>query len=216
MPFNIHTLYRQIYKLWRRKRFELFLQLIKPGLSETLIDVGGLPEFWTSSPQIVARIDIVNLRQSTRQNINTQPHHIRTLVGDGCSLSMLDGSYDIAFSNSVIEHVGSFERQQQFAGEVRRVAKKLWVQTPAYECPLEPHYLAPFIHYLPRPCQKRLLRWFTVRGWIERPSREKINHMVDTTRLLRKSEMCELFPDCQIITERIFKVIPKSYIAVRL
>jgi hypothetical protein len=39
--------------------------------------------------------------------------------------------------------------------------------------------------------------------------------MVETTRLLRKSEMRQLFPDCELITERLFWIIPKSYIAIR-
>ena len=39
--------------------------------------------------------------------------------------------------------------------------------------------------------------------------------MVDQTRLLTKSEVRQLFPDCEIITERTLWVIPKSYIAVR-
>jgi len=52
-------------------------------------------------------------------------------------------------------------------------------------------------------------------GWIQRPTPAQINEMVETTRLLRKSEMVELFPDCEIITERLFGVLPKSYIAFR-
>jgi hypothetical protein len=52
-------------------------------------------------------------------------------------------------------------------------------------------------------------------GWIERPNADQINSMVETTRLLRKSEMRQLFPDCEIVTERVFWIIPKSYIAIR-
>ncbi len=39
--------------------------------------------------------------------------------------------------------------------------------------------------------------------------------MVESTRLLRKSEMRQLFPDCEILTERMLWVLPKSYIAFR-
>lgn len=128
---------------------------------------------------------------------------------------MSDKSYDIGFSNSVIEHVGSWERQQRFAQELRRVAKALWIQTPAYECPIEPHYMAFFIHYLRPSLQKKVARWCTLWGWIERPNFRQIEEMVNTTRLIKKSEMQKLFPDCEIITERILWVIPKSYIAFR-
>ncbi len=39
--------------------------------------------------------------------------------------------------------------------------------------------------------------------------------MVETTRLLTKREMRQLFPDCEIYTEKLLGFIPKSYIAVR-
>jgi Methyltransferase domain len=215
MSFNVHSIYRQIFKLWRKRRFELFLRLLRPSSSDILLDVGGYPESWTAYPQPVQRIDTLNIHEVPWSPENAPNHHIKTLIGDGCSLTMAAQSYDIVFSNSVIEHVGSPERHQQFASEVRRVAKALWVQTPAYECPIEPHYLAPFIHYLPRSLQKRIVRWCTLWGWIERPNQKQIDFMVDTTNLLRKSEMQRLFPDCEIITEHMLWVIPKSYIAVR-
>jgi len=216
MPFSIHTLYRQIFKIWRKRRLDLFLRVMRPSsASDTLLDVGGYPGFWTSHPQPVNRIDTLNIYESQWNAESAAGHNIRVLVGDGCSLAIPDKSYDIGFSNSVIEHVGAWERQQQFASEIRRVAAALWVQTPAYECPIEPHYLGLFIHYLPRSLQRKLIRWCTVWGWVEHPSREQIDSMVDTTRLLRKSEMRELFPDCEIITERLLWLLPKSYIAIR-
>ncbi len=216
MAFSIHSLYRQIFKIWRRKRFHLFLRLIQPASTDLLLDIGGYPSFWTEHPpQRVKRIDTLNIYDAPWNQAAAPDFDIRTLVGDGCALPLETQSYDIAFSNSVIEHVGSWERQQQFACEVRRVANALWVQTPAYECPIEPHYLTPFVHYLPRSLQKKILRWGTVYGWITRPSQEAVNEAVDTTRLLRKSEMQQLFPDCEILTERMLGFIPKSYVALR-
>lgn len=212
---NINSVFRQVFKIWRRRRFDLFLKVLGPRSSDTLLDVGGYPEFWTSSSQPVARIDTLNMHEVSWASTEAPNHNIRTLVGDGCSLTIPDQCYNIGFSNSVIEHVGTWERQMQFASEIRRVAKSLWVQTPAYECPIEPHYLTPFVHYLPRSLQKRLLRWCTVRGWIERPNRDQIQEMVDTTRLLSKKEVQQLFPDCAIVTERMLWCIPKSYIAIR-
>jgi hypothetical protein len=215
MPLNIHSIYNQIFKIWRRRRFKLFLRLTEPSALDTLLDVGGNPWFWTSQPQPVRRIDTLNVHEVPWDGKLFPNHNITTLTGDGCSLAMPDKSYDIGFSNSVIEHVGSWERQRQFASEIRRVAKALWVQVPAYECPFEPHYMTPFVHYLPHSFQKKILRWYTLWGWIECPTPEKINFMVETTRLLRKSEMRQLFPDCKIITERLLWIIPKSHIAIR-
>jgi hypothetical protein len=215
MTFSIHTIHEMIFRVWRKQRFDLFLRLVKPSTSDTLLDVGGHPSFWTSRPQFVERIDTLNNHAVSWRPEYAPKHNIRILVGDGCSLAMPDQSYDIGFSNSVIEHVGSWESQQKFASEIRRVAKFIWVQTPAYECPIEPHYLALFIHYFPHWVQKKSLRWFTLWGWFLRPNQRKIDNMVDTTRLLRKSEVQILFPDCEIIVERILWIFPKSYIAIR-
>lgn len=216
MTFSIFSIYGLASRIWRKSRFALFLSTIKPADSDVLLDVGGYPDFWTLHPQPVARIDAVNFHEVSWHPEKAPGHHIRSFLGDGCALKMPDRSYDIGFSNSVIEHVGSWEKQQAFASEIRRVAKSLWVQTPAYECPIEPHYMTPFIHWLPRHLHKRILRWFTVWGWLERPNPRAIKAMVDSIRLLRKREMEELFPDCKIMTERLLGIFPKAYIAVRL
>jgi len=55
-----------------------------------------------------------------------------------------DGEFDLVFSNSVIEHVGDFERMRQFVHEARRVAKSYWIQTPSKWFPIEPHCGMPF------------------------------------------------------------------------
>ena len=119
------------------------------------------------------------------------------------------------FSNSVIEHVGTFSREKQFAGELRRVGQRLWVQTPAYEFFIEPHFLCPFFHWLPVPWRIYMARWATLWGWLEKPRAQKSREMVEEIRLLKKKEFQELFPHCEVITEKMLGILPKSYIAVR-
>jgi len=215
MPFSIHSVYRQIFKVWRANRFSLFAEALSPSRNDSLIDVGGYPGYWTSLPPLVARIDSLNL-DDVKYDPSTFPqHNIRVLVGNGCHLEFPDGSYDIAHSNSVIEHVGSWDNQKRFARELRRVGRRLWCQTPARECPIEPHYLAPFVHWLPKWCQRRVLRFFTPWGLISRPTRKQVEDMVEATRLISKREMAELFPDCDIHVEYLLPLIPKSYTAIR-
>jgi Methyltransferase domain len=213
---SANDIYRPIFKIWRRKRFQYFLEILKPKPSDILLDVGGYPGFWTDYQQPVSRIDSLNVHQVIWENKQYPDHNFRILTGNGCHLEMKDQAYDIGFSNSVIEHVGSWENQKKFASEIRRVSKSLWVQTPAYECPIEPHYMMPLIHYLSIPIQKAILRRWSVRGLFERLTKDQIDDMVDTTRLLTKAEMSKLFPDCKIKTERLFFLIPKSYIAIRI
>ncbi len=89
------------------------------------------------------------------------------------------------------------------------------MQTPAYECPIEPHFLVPAVHWLPRSVRRFVVRWLTPWGWLQRPTREELERMVCEIRLLTRSEVLSLFPDCEILTERLLWVLPKSYVAVR-
>lgn len=214
-PFSIHDIYGQIFKIWRRKRFSLFVRELSPSADCRLLDIGGYPEFWTAHPVLFGEIVTLNVYPISWNASACPDYHIRAVVGDGCNLHFPDGSFDIAFSNSVIEHVGSWDRQQAFAREVRRVGKNIWVQTPAFECPIEPHYLAPFIHWTPKPFRRKTARWITPWGLIQKPSASEVNDMVETTRLLTRREMRILFPDCRIHTEYALGFIPKSYVAIK-
>lgn len=209
----IHRLWRLIFKTFRRKRFAIFLNRINPQSNERILDIGGYPATWEGHQGIASEIHIANIHSiSPPEN----PGNFQFQVADGCSLPFADQSFDILFSNSVIEHVGDFERQKAFANEARRVGKKLWIQTPAREFWIEPHYMTPFIHWLPRSWQNRLMRNFTVWGWLTRPSQQQITDSLNEIKLLRHAEMRQLFPDCEIRREKVlFGLLTKSYIAVR-
>lgn len=213
---RIEGVYRFIFRIWRPRRWKWFVETIHPVATDVILDVGGVPEQWLAIPQTAARIECLNVDKINWDNTKSPGHRITSVIGDGCNLGYTDKSYDILFSNSVIEHVGDWEHQQRFAHEVRRVGRKLWIQTPAFECPLEPHFLAPFVHWLPKIVRRRILRWLTPWGWIERPDQAKIDQTIAMTRLLTKRQVKELFPDCNIRTERLFVLFPKSYIAWRV
>ena len=213
---NIHSIYNVIFKIWRVKRHRLFLKNIKPSMQERILDVGGYPGTWTKFKPCAQSITCLNIH-SVDWNSNQSPrHNISVTVGDARYMKHIDNqAYDVVFSNSVIEHVGDWTDQQAFAHEVRRVGGRLWIQTPARGCPIEPHYIAPFIHWFPKNLQRKLIPWCSLYGLIQRPTSDDITKVVDSIRLLTKSEMKTLFPDCEILVERIFFIIPKSYIAVR-
>ena len=138
--------------------------------------------------------------------------------GDGCQLPFADQSFDIVFSNSVIEHVGGLEAQQRFAREVARTGRGYWVQTPNRYFPVETHLLTPFVHLLPGSLRAYVVRRFTVWQWMARPGAEEkrfyIEHFVSDVRLLGAKDMRELFPDAVILRER-FLGFTKSVIAYK-
>jgi SAM-dependent methyltransferase len=192
----------------RRRRMKLLMETFAFAPSMRVLDVGGTVGFWVDgAPE--ADITLLNLDVP-----EIAPDGFRVMKGDATELSFPDGSFDIVFSNSVIEHLGTPERQRQMAREVQRVGGRLWVQTPSRHFPIEPHYLTPIVHWLPRSIRKKLLRNFSVWGLLTRPSNDEVAASVDEIRLLDHGEMELLFPGCEIVHER-FMGMTKSLIAIR-
>ena len=212
---SIHRLYAKIFRIWRVSRMKLFITQINPSLADTILDVGGYPSNWEALKIDGLRIICLNQDPTFKDSSLVYQKGISRVHGDGCNLSYGNQSFSVGFSNSVIEHVGDWAKQKAFAQEILRVGRKIWVQTPAYECPIEPHFLTPFFHWLPKAWRVKLACNFTVWGWIQRPKPDEAREIVNEIRLLNKKEFCELFPDCKILTEKLFGIFPKSYIAVR-
>jgi hypothetical protein len=209
---DIHSVYGLFLRPFRRRRMQAFARRFRPSASTTILDVGGTPFNWELAG---IRSQLTLLNPSPPEGFGALPANYRCVEGSGTRLDFADGAFDVVFSNSVIEHLGSWEQQRAFAREVRRVAPGLWVQTPARAFPVEPHLMTPLLHYLPRAWQRRLLRNFSLWGLIARPSQGAVDGFLRQTRLLGYQEMRELFPDCEIRRER-FLGLTKCYVAVRL
>ena len=200
---NIHNFYRIISPSFRRRRFDIFLKKTRPTPKDKILDVGGYPWSWDFFKHDL-NITILNL-----SHIESSPRY-SYIQGDGRDMPFADNEFDIVFSNSVIEHLGTKEDQAMFAKEVMRVGNKYWVQTPAYEFFIEPHYIAPFIHWLPKKQARMLIPYFTLRALITKLSKEEIDQMLSEIRLLKEDEFAELFPQSNIYYEKFLWMI-KSY-----
>ncbi|HEY6396508.1 MAG TPA: class I SAM-dependent methyltransferase [Solirubrobacteraceae bacterium] len=112
-------------------------------------------------------------------------------------LPFADGEFDLAYANSVIEHIPP-PRREAFAREVRRIARGWYVQTPAIPFLIEPHALLPAAHWLPSSARRRYWRL----GAGGDP---------DQIRLLRRRELEALFGPA--VRER-FGPLTKSWICL--
>ncbi len=211
MGKGIQRIYETLMRGFRRRRMRAFAETFEPHGGTTILDVGGTPFNWQLL-DVESQLTLVNLELP--QGFESLPANFSFVVGDARQLDFEDGVFDVAFSNSVIEHLGSWEGQQAFAREVSRVGRGVWVQTPARSFPVEPHLLGLFVHWLPLRWQRRLVRNFTGWGLLTRPSRERVDRFLAETRLLGAAEMQALFPDCEIRRER-FLGLTKAYVAVR-
>lgn len=197
----------------RARRFEEF-ERFADGLPRPLrvLDVGGTVDYWEArgwagDPDV--HLTLLNLTAGESGYGN-----ITRIAGDACDLSdYADGAFDVAFSNSVIEHVGTPERQALMASEVARVADHYWVQTPAFTFPMEPHYLVPGWQWLPRSTRVWVLQHRNVGQLGKAPDRESAERVIDGTRLLTRRKLRRMFPGAKLRAERLGMV--KSWTAVR-
>ena len=206
-------LFLRLSARFREARMRQFLEWFEVNSDTRILDVGGTPASWAGLP-VRPRVIIANLLRSREQ----AAEGMEWVAADGRCLPFRANSFDIVFSNSVIEHVGEFSQQARMASEIRRVGRRYYVQTPNRAFPIEPHLLTPFVHYLPRRWQRVIVPRFTVWRMIARPSRDRVEYYLDhylrDVRLLNRSRMQELFPDAAILSER-FLGLDKSWIAVK-
>jgi hypothetical protein len=112
---------------------------------------------------------------------------------------------EVAFSNSVIEHLGSFEQQVEFAAELQRVGKRFFLQTPNKWFPIEPHYLFPMFQFFPVSVQRWLHTHFDIGTF-------RKTDPFGTIRLMSKSELRRIFPNARVVPERIGPFVKSWYV----
>jgi SAM-dependent methyltransferase len=197
---------------FRARRMATFLRELRLTPETLILDVGGTPATWSDLP-VRPQVVILNMPREAEAFDG-----MLSVGGDGCALPFRDQSFDVVFSNSVIEHVGSWQKQERFAAEVARVGRRYWVQTPNRYFPIETHVLTPFLHLLPKPWQIWVAPRFTVWSVLTNVSRQQrewyIHHFLYEIQLLDKGQMARLFPGARMIRERACGFV-KSLIAVR-
>jgi len=207
------TTEKSLSSRFRRKRFEFFKSIAGDILNREIriLDVGGTTYFWEGTgfcnrPNI--HITLLNLKPEPSPYPN-----IESISGDARDLSRFeDRSFDIVFSNSVIEHVGDFNDQMSMAKEIQRVGKRYLVQTPNYYFPMETHFLVLGWQFLPCKVRAFLLRHMRImkRGKVR--GYEESIAIVNSIRLLTKKELRKLFPRATLYCEKFFG-ITKSLVA---
>jgi SAM-dependent methyltransferase len=195
----------------RQKRLGLFWSLLA-NLDDPIeiLDAGGTETFWRVSGLPLKKN--INITLLNLERIPTSLSNIDSVAGDAREIKFPDSHFDVVFSNSVIEHVGDYNDQQRMAGEVLRVGKRHFIQTPNKYFPIEPHFIFPLYQFLPDSFQIWLLQNFKL-GWMNRtPNKVKAREIIQSIRLLGKTEFKALFPQSRIYEEK-FVGLTKSFIA---
>jgi SAM-dependent methyltransferase len=160
---------QDISKKNRIRKYNLFLQKINPSAMDKILDVGYsnieyslvdnfLEKNYPYPSNITALgIEDYDLFKQRYPDVNTVRY-------DGSVFPFEDKSFDIGWSNAVIEHVGNRECQLQFLKELCRTCKKVYFTTPNRYFPYEVHTRYPLIHWLPQKIFNRILS-ITPKKW---------------------------------------------------
>lgn len=222
-PFTDYDDLDSLGSRYRRRRMGPLKSLVEQVFERRgrvgIADLGGREAYWRLLPREFleghrVHVTLVNLPSDSTP---TDDPLYTALVGDACGLPELpDEAFDIVHSNSLIEHVGDWERIKRFAAEARRLAPYLFVQTPYFWFPIEPHFVKPFHHWLPWPLRATISMRFEMNH--QRKARDLDDAIGKVERepfLLDQRTFAYLFPDCRILKERFLGVLVKSLIAYR-
>ena len=194
----------------RARRFAFFQSLMATLKGPVrILDVGGAVQSWIAqSVDPRWRVTVVNIRDEAIH----RPEWICHVIGDARAMPFADRSFDVVFSNSVIEHVGTSIDQQNMAREVVRVGDRYFIQTPNRHFPIEPHYHVPLFQYLPLVMRAELASRFDL-GW-QRKTNDLATALAEvrSIRLLTERDLTGLFPHGAIYRERVLG-LTKSLVA---
>src|SRR6478736_5359482 len=89
---------------FRKERFKFFeqqLNLLKKPIS--ILDIGGTVRFWVDENYHLKDVEITVVNSEAQESTYS---NIKVIQGDACDLFLFGSqSFDVAFSNSLIEHL---------------------------------------------------------------------------------------------------------------
>lgn len=215
---------RSLSSRFRARRDNRFLKPLIADLRQAIdrpirvLDVGGRVETWINNGiaewEAVERILVTNFFEELAA---TDHPKIACQAGvDARGMEFADAQFDLAFSNSVIEHIPGRDGQRQMVEECLRVARCLYIQTPNRWFPIDPHHPFPGFHFLPLEAKIFLLRTLPIDRVGRIPERGDAEWSARQVELLSARRFRELFPPgapVLIARERLF-LLSKSLIAV--
>ena len=139
---------RQYTRGHRNKRFRAFLDKLRPAEPERLIkvlDLGGTVPFWQAwniTTHDKLHLTLVNDHVSdAKNNVESESPFIVNRRSDVLTLTNDDfRSFDLIFSNSMIEHLSSRHAQRELADRIGASGVPYFIQVPEQVCSGRPTY----------------------------------------------------------------------------
>lgn len=159
----------QISAFNRQRKWKLFIDTFNPKSNLRILNVGFSEKEYSNTdnfiekhyryPEMITSLGIDMPCQYRSRYPSVQAVHY-----SGGAFPFKDKSFDVCWSNAVLEHVGCFSKQLEFIKEIKRVSAKAFITTPNRFFPIEVHTRTPLLHFLP----KHLFDYYLIKtgkGW---------------------------------------------------
>lgn len=206
----------------RLARFTRYLDRIQPGVARPLeiIDLGGTANFWNHWWGVNAgtRLHVTLINNHAFDRPHGAVHAANALITDvnrdARTLTEDDfRKFDLVFSNSMLEHLGSRAAQSGLAETIFRSGVPYFIQVPNKYSPIDPHHpFAPFFAIYPYAVRIRLLTFSTFGNGTRCRTLDDAQRWQNWYCPLGMRDMRRMFPDAELQVERPFGV-PMSIIA---
>ncbi len=137
----------------RKRKYKLFIDILKPTKSDLVLDVGYCDVESKESENYLEKNypypeNITALGIDEPTDFLKKYPKVKVIKYDGKLFPFDEKEFDIGWSNAVIEHVGDLNSQILFLKELRRTCKKVFFTTPNKYFPIETHTNIPLLHLI--------------------------------------------------------------------
>ena len=155
----------------RARKFNFFIETFKPQPTDLVLDVGFNDREYSEVENYLEKhypyqSQITALGISGSEHFSKRYPEVKVVLYDGKIFPFEDKSFDIGWSNAVIEHVGNKDAQLLFVKELLRTCKRVYFTTPNRYFPFEVHSRIPLLHWLPKPLFDLIILKFTSKKWL--------------------------------------------------
>jgi SAM-dependent methyltransferase len=149
-------------------KYSQFIKIFSPDAQTRILDIGieNAVHPWSNflEEHYPYQYNIIALSIEEFKQFNQKYPLVQMVIYQGDIFPFRDKSFDIAWSNAVLEHVGDTAAQVLFLKEIHRCSKKAFITTPNRYFPVELHTRIPFLHWLPKTTFDRFLKKIG-QGW---------------------------------------------------
>jgi hypothetical protein len=212
----------------RNRRSALFRSLFDLGPQTRILDLGGsngahVHSLLVGTAVRPENVYVADVDQQAVRAATSRFGFVPVPLSPAADLPFDDGYFDVLLCSSVLEHVTipyeevwqerstkrfqqrARERQSRFAREIERVTRGYFVQVPNRWFPVETHTWLPFVGYMPRSWQLRVIG-LSNRFWIKKTD--------PNFYLPLAGDMRRYFPSATLMREKVCG-ITKSLIMVK-